>query len=108
MADVAQEVHGPTHFCAPCAVHRINATPAVCGNNSAVLVLPHVHRHMQQAGWDVTYLPVQSDGLVSMDQLRSELRDDTAMVSIMAVNNEIGAALFSVHVSCMSCGMPLP
>ncbi len=45
---------------------------------------------MQQRGWDVTYLPVKSDGLVDLDQLRDAIRPDTAIVSVMYVNNEIG------------------
>ena len=47
-------------------------------------------RYMQQRGWDVTYLPVKSDGLVDLDQLRDAIRPDTAIVSVMYVNNEIG------------------
>lgn len=47
-------------------------------------------RHLQDEGFDVTYLPVQSNGLISMEQLETAMRPDTALVSIMAVNNEIG------------------
>jgi cysteine desulfurase len=38
----------------------------------------------------VTYLPVQSSGLISLDELRNAMRPETMLVSIMAVNNEIG------------------
>jgi len=48
-------------------------------------------RYMQQRGWDVTYLPVRSDGLVDMATLEAAMRPDTAIVSVMLVNNEIGA-----------------
>ena len=50
----------------------------------------------------VTYLPVQQNGLIDMEQLKAAIRPTTALVSIMAVNNEIGAcpmgggAFFSV------------
>lgn len=47
-------------------------------------------RHLQDEGFDVTYLPVQSNGLISLAELEKAIRPDTALVSIMAVNNEIG------------------
>lgn len=50
---------------------------------------------MQQRGWDVTYLPVKSDGLVDLEQLRDAIRPDTGMVSVMYVNNEIGEHPYS-------------
>ena len=56
-------------------------------------------RYMQQRGWDVTYLPVKSDGLVDLDQLRDAIRPDTAIVSVMYVNNEIGEAVTMAHSS---------
>ena len=46
---------------------------------------------MQQRGWDVTYLPVKSNGLLDMRALEAAMRPDTAIVSVMLVNNEIGA-----------------
>jgi len=47
-------------------------------------------RHLQDEGFDVTYLPVQPSGLINMEELEAAIRPDTALVSIMAVNNEIG------------------
>ena len=47
-------------------------------------------RHLQDDGFDVTYLPVQNNGLINMKELEAAIRPDTALVSIMTVNNEIG------------------
>lgn len=47
-------------------------------------------RHLQQEGFEVTYLPVGPDGIIDLERLRSAIRPDTGLVSVMAVNNEIG------------------
>jgi cysteine desulfurase len=47
-------------------------------------------RHLEQQGFEVTYLPVQKNGLIDLDALRAAITDKTVVVSIMAVNNEIG------------------
>jgi cysteine desulfurase len=47
-------------------------------------------RELERAGFEVSYLDVQADGLVSLDALAAALRPDTILVSIMYVNNEIG------------------
>jgi cysteine desulfurase len=47
-------------------------------------------RHLEQEGFEVTYLPVQPNGLIDLEQLRAAIKDNTLMVSVMAVNNEIG------------------
>ena len=45
---------------------------------------------LQKHGYDVTYLPVRSDGLIDMERLKAALTDKTILISIMAANNEIG------------------
>jgi len=40
--------------------------------------------------WDITYLPVGKDGIVDLELLKKSIRPDTALVSVMFVNNEIG------------------
>ncbi|CAN6637506.1 cysteine desulfurase, mitochondrial [Trichomonascus vanleenenianus] len=47
-------------------------------------------RKLQDEGYEVTYLPVASNGLIDVEQLEKEIRPDTAIVSVMTVNNEIG------------------
>ncbi len=45
---------------------------------------------MEEEGFQVTYLPVSSTGLVSLSDIESAITPKTSLVSIMAVNNEIG------------------
>ena len=47
-------------------------------------------RELERQGFDVTYLDVQEDGLLSMDALKAAIRPDTILISVMFVNNEIG------------------
>lgn len=50
----------------------------------------HTAQHLQRLGYDVTYLPVDKDGLIDPQQVKDAIREDTALVSIMYANNEIG------------------
>ena len=62
-----------------------------------IITLPTEHkcvldslRHLEQEGFDVTYLEVEQNGLVNLDVLENAITDKTVLISIMAVNNEIG------------------
>lgn len=45
---------------------------------------------LEKQGYDVTYLPVDGDGLVSPQDVENAIREDTILISVMAANNEIG------------------
>jgi cysteine desulfurase len=48
-------------------------------------------KHLQQEGWDITVVQVDRLGRVSPDDIARALRPDTALVSVMHANNEVGA-----------------
>lgn len=48
-------------------------------------------RHLEYAGFKVTYLPVSKNGLIDLEELANAITDQTMLVSVMAVNNETGA-----------------
>ncbi|MDN6182510.1 MAG: cysteine desulfurase, partial [Staphylococcus equorum] len=50
----------------------------------------HVFEQLEKEGFEVTYLDVDHEGLIQLDQLKAALTDETILVSIMFVNNEIG------------------
>jgi len=47
-------------------------------------------RQLEREGFEVTYLTPETDGMVDLEKLKAAMRDDTILVSIMHVNNEIG------------------
>ena len=47
-------------------------------------------RHLENNGFKVTYLPVQPSGLIDLQDLENTINDNTVLVSVMTVNNEIG------------------
>ena len=51
----------------------------------------HTAEYLEKAGFEVTYLPVDSEGFVKPEDVKAAIRPDTILISIMAANNEIGA-----------------
>lgn len=50
----------------------------------------HTCEYLEKRGFEVTYLNVDKDGLVSLEELKSAIRPDTILISVMFANNEIG------------------
>lgn len=50
----------------------------------------HTCKDMEKRGYEVTYVPIDKNGLVNPDDVKKAIRDDTALVTIMFANNEIG------------------
>ena len=64
-------------------------------------------RYLQSLGFEVTFLPVQADGLVNLMELEQAFRADTVLVSVMAANNEIGVLqpLAEIGAACRQRGV---
>ncbi|MBP6277313.1 MAG: IscS subfamily cysteine desulfurase [Limnohabitans sp.] len=76
-------IKGAAHFYKSRGKHLIT----VKTEHKAVL---DTMRELERQGFEVTYLDVQDDGLLSMDALKAVIRPDTILISVMFVNNEIG------------------
>lgn len=65
-------------------------------------------KRLEQEGYEIDYLKVNKQGVISLDELRQKLRKDTIIVSIMHVNNEMGAiqpieeAAEIIHEACQA------
>ena len=53
----------------------------------------HTCQYLEKHGFDVTYLPVDQDGLVTPEQVEAAIRPETILISIMYANNEIGTIM---------------
>ena len=58
--------------------------------HEAVLIPLH---YLEEQGFEVTYLPVDENGNISLDDFKAALRDDTILVTIMPGNNEVGSRM---------------
>ena len=53
----------------------------------------HTCQLLEKQGYEVTYLPVDEYGMVTVDQVREAMRDDTVLVTVMFANNEVGTIM---------------
>ena len=53
----------------------------------------HTMAALEREGFEVTYLPVSPEGLVTAEQVAAAIREDTCLVSVMYANNEIGTIM---------------
>ena len=53
----------------------------------------HTCQYLEKQGYEVTYLPVDEYGMVTVDQVRDAMREDTVLVTIMFANNEVGTIM---------------
>ena len=68
------------------------------GNHIVTTVVEHAAvsqpaAFLQEQGFEVSYVPVDNQGRIKLDALKSVLRPDTILVSVMYVNNEVGAVM---------------
>ena len=50
----------------------------------------HTCQYLEERGYEVTYLPVEENGILNIEELKKAIRDDTILISVMFANNEIG------------------
>ena len=53
----------------------------------------HTLKKLEKEGFEVTYLPVHADGLITASEVEAAIRTDTALVTVMYANNEVGTIL---------------
>ena len=51
----------------------------------------HTCKYLEKKGFEVTYVNVDEDGILKLDELKAAIRPDTILISVMAANNEIGS-----------------
>ena len=96
------------------AIRGLATAPATAGQHIVTARTEHKAvldccAQLQREGFQVTYLQPDTDGIVTAQQVAEALRDDTVIVSIMLVNNEIGVVqdVQSIGAACRERGVPL-
>lgn len=73
-----------------CLKHKNRGKHIIVSNVEHPSVLECAKQLEEEFGFEVTYLPVNKSGVIEVDDLKNAIRKDTILVSLMAVNNEIG------------------
>ena len=76
----------------------LNATAAAYASKGKHIITTKIEHHailhtceyLEKRGFEITYLNVDRDGLISLDELKAAIRPDTILISVMFANNEIG------------------
>ena len=76
----------------------LKATAEAYGNKGKHIITTKIEHHailhtgeyLESKGFDVTYLDVDEDGVVKLEELKNAIRPDTILISVMYANNEIG------------------
>ncbi len=68
----------------------------------------HTLEKLKKHGFEVTLLPVHEDGMVRLEELKAAIRPDTALVTVMFANNEIGSVqpIAEIGAICREAGIP--
>ncbi|WP_108306414.1 cysteine desulfurase family protein [Metalysinibacillus jejuensis] len=78
------------------AIFGVTASTQHIGKHVITTAIEHpsvgeAMKRLEKEGYDITYLPVDAQGVVALNDVKQALRKDTVLVSIMHVNNEMGA-----------------
>ena len=89
---------------------------AVAGKHSGTIIVSGIEhpailnkcRDLEKRGYNIEYLRCTSDGIIDIEDLRRKIKDDTLLISVMLVNNEIGTIQPLMQVSAVASEYGIP